>query len=65
MIEANPNGFFPDTPATDPLHGLRESLRMRMEKGLGNVFRRHARFEQVPIICGKLGATDNRRLFLP
>jgi len=44
MIEANRNGFFPYTPATNLLYGLRESLRMLMEEGLDNVFRRHARF---------------------
>ena len=44
MIEANRNGFFPYTPATNLLYGLRESLRMLMGEGLDNVFRRHARF---------------------
>ena len=44
MLAANRNGFFPYTPATNLLYGLREALRMLMEEGLDNVFRRHARF---------------------
>jgi alanine-glyoxylate transaminase / serine-glyoxylate transaminase / serine-pyruvate transaminase len=43
MLNANRNGFFPYTPATNLLFGLRESLRMLAEEGLGNVFARHAR----------------------
>jgi alanine-glyoxylate transaminase/serine-glyoxylate transaminase/serine-pyruvate transaminase len=43
MLQANENGFFPYTPATNLLYGLRESLRMLEEEGLPNVFRRHAR----------------------
>jgi alanine-glyoxylate transaminase/serine-glyoxylate transaminase/serine-pyruvate transaminase len=44
MLEANRSGFFPYTPATNLLFGLRESLRMLLEEGLDNVFARHARF---------------------
>jgi len=43
MLRANESGFFPYTPATNLLHGLRESLAMLEEEGLENVFRRHAR----------------------
>jgi alanine-glyoxylate transaminase / serine-glyoxylate transaminase / serine-pyruvate transaminase len=43
MLQANENGFFPYTPATNMLYGLRESLAMLQEEGLENVFRRHAR----------------------
>ena len=43
MLRANENGFFPYTPATNLLFGLRESLAILMEEGLENVFRRHAR----------------------
>src|SRR3954468_7442540 len=43
MLQANENGFFPYTPATNLLYGLRESLAMLQEEGLENVFRRHAR----------------------
>jgi alanine-glyoxylate transaminase / serine-glyoxylate transaminase / serine-pyruvate transaminase len=44
MLVANKNGYFPYTPATNLLYGLRESLRMLLaEEGLANVFRRHDR----------------------
>jgi alanine-glyoxylate transaminase/serine-glyoxylate transaminase/serine-pyruvate transaminase len=44
MLAANSSGFFPYTPATNLLFGLREALTMLREEGLDNVFRRHARF---------------------
>jgi alanine-glyoxylate transaminase / serine-glyoxylate transaminase / serine-pyruvate transaminase len=44
MLEANKSGFFPYTPATNLLYGLRESISMLVyEEGLDNVFRRHRR----------------------
>ncbi len=43
MLEPNRQGFFPYTPATNLLWGLREALLMLQEEGLGNVFRRHQR----------------------
>ena len=44
MLQANESGFFPYTPATNLLYGLRESLKMLLdEEGLENVFRRHRR----------------------
>jgi len=43
MLAANANGFFPYTPATNLLYGLREAILMLMEEGLANVFARHAR----------------------
>jgi alanine-glyoxylate transaminase/serine-glyoxylate transaminase/serine-pyruvate transaminase len=43
MLAANKNGYFPYTPATNLLYGLREALRMLQEEGLDNVFRRHER----------------------
>ncbi len=43
MLQANESGFFPYTPATNLLYGLREALAMLQEEGLENVFRRHAR----------------------
>jgi alanine-glyoxylate transaminase/serine-glyoxylate transaminase/serine-pyruvate transaminase len=44
MLEAGRTGFFPYTPATNLLYGLRESLKMLLEEeGLEAVFRRHAR----------------------
>lgn len=43
MLEHNANGFFPYTPATNLLYGLREALQMLREEGLHNVFARHKR----------------------
>jgi alanine-glyoxylate transaminase / serine-glyoxylate transaminase / serine-pyruvate transaminase len=44
MLKNNKVGFFPYTPATSLLYGLREALRMLHEEGLPNVFRRHTRY---------------------
>jgi alanine-glyoxylate transaminase/serine-glyoxylate transaminase/serine-pyruvate transaminase len=46
VLEANPNGHFPYTPATAHLFGLKESLAMLFEEGLDNVFSRHARLAE-------------------
>jgi alanine-glyoxylate transaminase/serine-glyoxylate transaminase/serine-pyruvate transaminase len=43
MLKANKSGFFPYTPATNLLYGLREALRMLNEEGFENVLQRHAR----------------------
>ncbi len=43
-LAANASGFFPYTPATTLLFGLRESLAMLAEEGLDHVFARHRRF---------------------
>jgi len=43
MIADNQGGFFPSSPATNLLYGLRESLHMLMAEGLDNVFARHLR----------------------
>ena len=43
MLDANKSGFFPYTPATNLLYGLREALRMLNEEGFENVLQRHAR----------------------
>jgi len=43
MLNANKSGFFPYTPATNLLYGLREAIRMLEEEGLPNVFARHNR----------------------
>jgi alanine-glyoxylate transaminase/serine-glyoxylate transaminase/serine-pyruvate transaminase len=43
MLSVNQSGYFPYTPATNLLYGLREALRMLQEEGLDNVFARHAR----------------------
>ncbi len=43
MLKPNANGFFPSTPATSLLYGLRESIAMLLEEGLERVFTRHRR----------------------
>jgi alanine-glyoxylate transaminase/serine-glyoxylate transaminase/serine-pyruvate transaminase len=43
MLKPNRSGFFPYTPPTNLLYGLREALLMLQEEGLPNVFRRHGR----------------------
>ena len=43
MLKANQSGFFPYTPATNLLYGLREAIAMLNEEGLDKVFARHTR----------------------
>jgi alanine-glyoxylate transaminase/serine-glyoxylate transaminase/serine-pyruvate transaminase len=43
MLRDNQTGFFPYTPATNLLYGLKEALSMLLEAGLDAVFARHAR----------------------
>jgi len=46
MLMHNARGFFPYTPATNLLYGLREALAMLSEEGLPNVFKRHDRLAE-------------------
>src|ERR1700716_1390811 len=43
MRKPNASGFFPYTPATNLLYGLREAIAMLLEEGLDAVFARHKR----------------------
>jgi alanine-glyoxylate transaminase/serine-glyoxylate transaminase/serine-pyruvate transaminase len=43
ILAANKNGFWPYTPATNLLYGLKEALRMLDAEGLPNVYARHQR----------------------
>jgi alanine-glyoxylate transaminase/serine-glyoxylate transaminase/serine-pyruvate transaminase len=43
MLRDNATGYFPYTPSTNVLFGLREALAMLNEQGLEAVFARHAR----------------------
>ena len=43
ILKGNRNGFFPYTPPTNLLYGLKESLAMLYAEGLPQVFARHAR----------------------
>ncbi len=46
MLSNNASGFFPYTPSTNLLYGLREAIDMLLEEGLDNVFKRHDRFAE-------------------
>jgi alanine-glyoxylate transaminase/serine-glyoxylate transaminase/serine-pyruvate transaminase len=46
VLAANKSGFFPYTPPTNLLYGLREAIRMLEEEGLRNVFARHDRLAE-------------------
>jgi alanine-glyoxylate transaminase/serine-glyoxylate transaminase/serine-pyruvate transaminase len=46
MLETNAKGFFPYTPATNLIYGLKEALAMLEEEGLGKVFCRHQRLAE-------------------
>ena len=46
MLKANENFFYPSTPCTNLLFGLRESIKMLEEEGLNHVFARHDRFAE-------------------
>lgn len=47
VINANRVGFFPYTPSTNLLYGLREALHILQEEGLDNVVARHSRHAEV------------------
>ncbi|WP_454767075.1 pyridoxal-phosphate-dependent aminotransferase family protein [Cupriavidus campinensis] len=51
IIEANKNGFWPYTPATNLLYGLSEACDMLQEEGLPNVFARHRRHAEATRAC--------------
>jgi alanine-glyoxylate transaminase/serine-glyoxylate transaminase/serine-pyruvate transaminase len=46
LLAAMETGYFPATPPTLEMYGLREALRMLNEEGLENVYRRHARLAE-------------------
>ncbi len=41
MLKFNADGYFPYTPATTLLHGLRASVKLLLDEGMDNVARRH------------------------
>jgi alanine-glyoxylate transaminase/serine-glyoxylate transaminase/serine-pyruvate transaminase len=69
IIEQNRSGFFPYTPATQLLVGMREALRMLFEEGLPHVLARHARLAEgvrravraweLPLLCADPRAYSN------
>jgi alanine-glyoxylate transaminase/serine-glyoxylate transaminase/serine-pyruvate transaminase len=65
MLRDNATGYFPYTPSTNVLYGLREALLMLQEQGLDAVFARHARHGEATRAAVKgwgleLVATDPR-----
>ena len=46
MQGPNAKGYFPSTPATNLLYGLREAILMLQEEGLEQVFQRHLRLSE-------------------
>jgi len=44
MLRDNKAGFFPYTPSTNILYGLREALKMMRDEGLETIWARHERF---------------------
>ena len=46
MLETNRNGFFPYTPATGLMRGLRAAMDLLLAEGLDNVFARHFRMAE-------------------
>ncbi|WP_280548013.1 MULTISPECIES: aminotransferase class V-fold PLP-dependent enzyme [unclassified Halomonas] len=44
ILEANQNGYWPYTPSTNLLYGLKESLDMLLDEGLDHVLARHQRW---------------------
>jgi alanine-glyoxylate transaminase / serine-glyoxylate transaminase / serine-pyruvate transaminase len=46
MKGPNANGYFPSTPATNLLYGLREAISILHEEGLEQVFQRHLRLSE-------------------
>jgi alanine-glyoxylate transaminase/serine-glyoxylate transaminase/serine-pyruvate transaminase len=59
MLSANKGGFFPSSPATNLLYGLRESLRLLEEEGLENVFARHRRHGEATRRALKVWGLEN------
>lgn len=51
MLDANAAGFFPYTPATNLLQGLRVALDLLAAEGMGAVFSRHARAAAATRAC--------------
>jgi len=58
MLRDNKAGFFPFTPSTNLLYGLREAIAMLMDEGLERVFARHERFGQATRAAVKAWGLD-------
>jgi alanine-glyoxylate transaminase/serine-glyoxylate transaminase/serine-pyruvate transaminase len=62
IIRDNSAGFYPYTPATNLLYGLRESTAMLLEEGLPNVFARHRRHGEATRRAVKAWGLENLAL---
>jgi alanine-glyoxylate transaminase/serine-glyoxylate transaminase/serine-pyruvate transaminase len=62
IIRDNAAGFYPYTPATNLLYGLRESTAMLLEEGLSNVFARHCRHGEATRRAVKAWGLENLAL---
>jgi alanine-glyoxylate transaminase / serine-glyoxylate transaminase / serine-pyruvate transaminase len=51
MLPHNEKGYFPYTPASNMLHGLKVAIEMLHAEGLDNVFRRHDRAAEATRRC--------------
>ena len=51
ILKANADGFFPYTPATNLLYGLRTAISLLNAEGLKNVYSRHARHAEATRIA--------------
>ena len=69
MINANKQGFFPYTPATQILYGLDVAIDLMHEEGLENIFARHNRWGVATRACVKHWGLENlcrdERFFSP
>ena len=59
MLKTNEKGFFPYTPATNLLYGLREAIAMLNEEGLDNVFQRHDRHAEATRLAVQTWGLEN------
>jgi len=53
MLRDNAAGFFPYTPATNLLYGLREAIQMLLEEGLEAIFARHDRHAEATRLAAR------------
>jgi alanine-glyoxylate transaminase/serine-glyoxylate transaminase/serine-pyruvate transaminase len=58
----NQSGFFPYTPATNLLYGLREAITLLMDEGLDAVFARHHRHGEATRCAVKAWGLENQCL---
>ena len=59
QLSSNKTGFFPSSPATNLLYGLRESLNILEEEGLEEVYARHRRHGEATRRALKVWGLEN------